>query len=207
MKPFIVIGAGGHARVVIDALRSIEASIAGVLDIAYDGEREDILGSPVLGGLDVLAEYPPGAVWLAIAVGDNIERRAIFDRYGGDGYEFPPVIHVQAVVSDTARLGSGSFVNVGAIVNARVRIGENCIVNTGSILDHETVLGDHSHVAPGVRVAGRVTIGGATFVGIGTSIIDGVRIGDGVIVGAGSVVIDDLESGFTYAGVPARRIR
>ena len=202
---FLIIGAGGHARAVIAALKSTGREIEGILDTDYKGQDETIMGVKVLGSYgELLSGFSAGEVNIALAIGDIEERRSEYERLTKLGYTLPPVIHSSAIFSKDAVLGSGVFIGPGAIIGPIATIGNNSIINTGAIIDHETRIGDHSHICPGVRIAGRVTVGTTSFIGIGSSIIDGICIGDNVKVGAGSVVIKDIGSGATVAGVPAR---
>ncbi|MBN2414767.1 acetyltransferase [bacterium] len=205
-RELTIIGTGGHARVVIDAAELTGYRVRGLVDLAYTGADEQILGHPVLGGPGLLEKGGiTGAV--CIAVGDNRVRRTWFERAVKQGMRLPAIVHPAAVVSEHAAIGAGVFVNAGVIVNAGAVIGDNVILNSGAVVDHETVIGDHCHIAPGARIAGRVRVGALSFIGIGASVIDGITIGEAVTAGAGSVVIRDVPGNTTVAGVPAGTIR
>lgn len=201
---FIIIGAGGHARTIIDCLKSSGKSIEGILDTDFKGVDEAIMGVSVLGSYeDLLSDYPSGSFYIALAIGDNEKRAEEFARLTELEYSLPALIHATSIVSESAQVGDASFIGLGAIIGPMANIGENVIINTGAIIDHESVVGPHSHICPGVRVAGRVNIGAHSFIGIGSSVIDRINIGEHVIVGAGSVVLDDIEDGAKVAGAPA----
>ena len=155
--------------------------------------------------LAALAPLRSAALGCAVlALGDNRERAALFDRCRSLGMELPAVIHPWARVEPSATVEEGALVCTGAIIGAQVTIGRGAIVNSGAIIDHESVLGDFAHAAPGTRIAGRVRIGDRAFVGIGASVIDRVTIGADAVVGAGAVVLEPVPAGMTAVGVPAR---
>lgn len=199
----IIIGTGGHARVVAELAKILNHEIQGFLDLDYSGRSEEILGVPVLGGMDLLEAFPK-KVNFFVAVGENSSRKKTYNEL--IAREFNPVtlIHPTVILSEGAKIDKGVFIGAGAVINIDAEIGENSIVNTGVIIDHETTIGRDSHVAPGCRIAGRVKIGEGTFIGIGASLIDKIKIGDGVIVGAGTVIIEDVPSFSKIVGVPGR---
>lgn len=201
----VVIGAGGHARPLIDAAQQAGFDIACVVDLNYSGADERILGCAIAGGTDLLdGDAVPHAALLAI--GDNSQRREWFDKLAASGWVFPNVVHPSATMSPHCNVGVGIFVNAGAIVNAAAKLGDNCIVNTGAIVDHESCLGSHSHVGPGAQIAGRVTIGRESFVGIGATVIQGLTIGNRVTIGGGAAIIRDVPDDATVVGVPGRTL-
>ena len=205
---FLIVGAGGHARSIIEALRSTGSEIEGILDTDYKGQDESIMGVKVLGALDeLLGDYANDNINIALALGNAEERRREFDRLSGLGYALPTIVHSSALLTESAVVGKGVFIAPGAIIGALATIRDNSIINTGAIVDHETSIGPHSHICPGVSIAGRVSIGEASFIGIGSSIIDGISVGENSIVGAGSVVIEDVAAGVTVTGTPARVVK
>jgi UDP-perosamine 4-acetyltransferase len=208
VKKVVIIGAGGHCRAVIECLKTSGRPIEVIVDLDYSGRSETVMGVPVLGSYEEFAGAPPpGGMELAMAIGDNRKRTAVYGRLLALGFSIPPVVHGTAYVSESASVGDGSFIGAGCIINAMASIGQNAIVNTGAIIEHETVIGPGCHIGPGARIAGRVTVGAGSFLGIGTSVIDCVRIGEDVTVGAGSVVLEDIGSGCTVVGSPARKVR
>ncbi|MCP3898949.1 MAG: acetyltransferase [Desulfobacteraceae bacterium] len=206
-KEFVIIGAGGHARVIVDTLLTMGFSLKGIVDVEYSGQKEKIMGYPVLGGLEFVEKFNPDEIVLSIAIGDNTQRRFQYDSFKQKGFFFPSMVHPAAIVSESSHISDGVFINAGAIINSNARIGENCIINTGSIIEHEVTIGEHCHICPGAKIAGRVNIGNNSFIGIGANIIDYIKIGHDVVVGAGSVIIDDIASESTYVGVPGRKIK
>ncbi len=206
--PIVGVGAGGHARCVIEAIRSTARfRVLGLVDDDPDLRGGRVLGYPVLGGEDALAGLRAG-VQLAFVgvggVGDNRPRRRAFDRLDEAGFRLPAVVHASAVVSPSARLGAGAQVLAGAIVGAEAAVGANALVNAGAIVGHGARVGDHAHVASGARVGGEVTVAEGAHVGSGAVVLQGLRVGGGAVVAAGAVVLADVADGVTVAGVPAR---
>jgi sugar O-acyltransferase (sialic acid O-acetyltransferase NeuD family) len=208
----VLIGAGGHARVVLDAARAangIEVSCVVDADPAKRGTAFE--GLEVVGDESALAGIRARGVEAIVLGVGSIDvgrgRRALFERVSVLGFELPAVIHPAAVISPSAQIGAACVVFAGAILNPGVRLGDNVIVNTAAVLDHDVVIGDHAHVSPGAHLAGGVTVGEGSHVGIGATVLQGVRIGANVVVGAGAVVVRDVPDGDRVAGVPARSLR
>lgn len=202
----LVIGAGGHARVVGASLRFLGIEIAAFVDPAFRaqghaGIKEMIAGAPVIGNAEVVQRFSPKQYDAYIALGDNAEREARFAQLRLEGYEMPALIHPESSLNYGVRIGEASCVCLGARLSAEVRIGKGAIVNTGAVVDHESDIGAFVHLAPGVTIAGRVRIGEKVFVGIGARVADGLSIGAGAIVGAGSVVLKDVPEGKKVLGV------
>jgi UDP-perosamine 4-acetyltransferase len=208
----VVIGAGGHARSVIEALRA-----GGLHDpVACTDPRPELHGSriddvPVLGDdarLEALrAEGVPGA---ALGVGgtrDNAPRARLFQLAQDLGFDLPSVVHPSAAVSAGAVLGEGSVVLAGAVVGPGATVGRNAIVNSGAVVEHDVRLFDHVHVASGAVLGGGVQAGESAHIGLGAAVVQGVEIGAGTVVGAGAVVVRDVPAGAVVAGVPARPLR
>lgn len=202
MKQLLIIGAGGHARPVVEIAQLNDWNIAGIIDTSYKGGNEEILGEKVVGGLDELSAYEPNETAIFLAIGDNNEREKKLNLLQGMGFDnFPALVHPKAIVSSTATVGNGTLICAGAIINPLVKIGEACIINTGTIVDHESEIDGFVHLAPGVKLAGRVKIGAFSFVGIGSSIIDKIQIGTDVTIGAGSVIIKNIPSNSKVVGI------
>jgi UDP-perosamine 4-acetyltransferase len=204
MNNVVILGGGGYARVVAEALRQSGASIKGYVDNKLVAEFSSL---PYLG--DDTALIGIGAAEHTVANGIGSirvphARRKVFDRYKNAGFSFVTVIHPSAVIASDVSLGEGAQINAGAVLQSSVRIGDNVIVNVGVVIDHDTFVGDHVHLATGAVLAGAVTVGEATMIGAGATIIQGIRIGRKALVAAGSVVIKDVPDNGRVAGVPAR---
>lgn len=207
----VVLGGGGHARVLIDCIRESNlAEIDGVLDKDSSLHGRKILDVPVIGGDELLNEMVEGGVTHFVVglggVGDNRPRRHLFEF--GCSFRLKPltVRHPHAVISRWASFGPGCQLLPGIIVNACAVLGENVIVNSGAIVEHDCVVGDHAHIASGARLASTVHVGIGAHIGAGATVRQSIRIGEGAVVGAGAVVVKDVEPGAVVAGVPARPI-
>ena len=203
------IGAGRHAKVVVEILRLAgQYEIVGLLDAGPEIRGRDILGIPVLGDDKLLEDlYNQGIRNLFFGLGGHehaTTRRRLFARASRQGWHFVSAIHPRSIVSDCAEFGEGVTVMAAAVINPCARLGKDVTVNTGAIVEHDCVVEDHSHIAPAAQLAGSVHVGEATHVGIGATVIDGIRIGNNVLVGAGAVVTKDVPDGVVIAGVPAR---
>jgi sugar O-acyltransferase (sialic acid O-acetyltransferase NeuD family) len=206
----LVLGAGGHGRVVLDILlQTGRHEVAGFLDNNAEIHGRRIDGIPVLGALDDLARIAAesGVGGVIVAIGDNGVRRGLARRVDAAGIDLLNAIHPSATLAHNATLGRNVVIAAGVVVCAHCQIGDSVILNTGCIVDHQTMIGEGSHVCPGVRIAGRVKVEQGTFIGIGATIIPKVTLGCESIVGAGSVVIEDVPPLATVVGVPARRVK
>lgn len=199
MMPLYVIGAGGHAKVVVATAEACGWPIAGVLDDDPTRWGRDVLGH-VVGGPST-GVLDDARALCVIAIGDNAVRRRLA---AGARCEFATLVHPRAVVHASVVLGPGTVVFAGAVIQPDARVGSHAIVNTGASIDHDSTLGIAVHIAPGARVAGSVTIGDETLVGIGACVIPGIRIGAGAVVGAGATVVRDVLDGNVVVGVPAQ---
>lgn len=208
--PVIVLGAGGHAKVLIEALLNNGAVIAGIVDPNPVLLGTEILGVQVIGGDEVVAGYPPTDVLLVNGVGSIGRpevRTLVFERFISQGYRFATVVHSSAVVASDVMLGEGAQVMAGVVIQPGTRIGCNAIINTRASVDHDCRVEDHSHLAPGVTLSGNVAVGAWTHVGTGATVIQGISIGANCLVGAGALVIRVVPDNTTVMGVPAREVR
>lgn len=202
MSAVLLIGAGGHAKVVADIFRCCDVSVSGLLDDDAKRWNTTYFGLPVLGAPESFADH--GAQGLILAIGSNAIRRQLAARLLPAQDWWQSAIHPRAIVAASARVGQGSVIGAGAVINADSIVGDHAIINTGASVDHDCQIGNFAHLAPGVHLAGNVKIGEGAFLGIGSVVTPGVQIGDWAIVGAGSVVLRDVPARSMVYGVPAK---
>lgn len=205
--PLIVIGGGGHAKVLVSTLLLCNRSILGFADPnpAADG----LLGIRCMGDDDVVLTHAPSRVQLVNGVGSTgsvARRKGIYERFMLAQFAFAGVIHPSATVAAEVEIEDGVQIMAGAIIQAGSSIGSNAIVNSGAVIDHDCVVGAHAHVAPGAVLSGNVYIGAGAHIGTGACIIQGISIGAGSVIGAGAVVVKNVPPGVTVVGVPAKAI-
>jgi acetyltransferase EpsM len=199
-----LIGASGHAKVIMETLTLHGTSISGVYD-----DNEAIVhfeGVPCKGKLAALkqqqADFEEGA--FVISIGNNHIRKKIAEQF--QDLPYLQAIHPKAIISASATIGAGTVVMAGAILNASSAIGKHVIVNTGATIDHDCVLHDFVHLSPNATLSGDVQVGEGTHIGAGAVVIQGIRIGKWATIGAGAVVIRDVPDGAKVVGNPARGI-
>ena len=209
VKRIVLIGGGGHCKVVLEVLEKLgDYEVHGISDLP---ERVDQL---ILNGykinmvdLDLEALYPK-VRYAFVSHGESLDlRRRLFELARSIGYDLPALVSPNASVSAYSQLGCGTLAMHHVVVNASSKIGANVILNTGAIVEHDSQIGDHSHIAPGAVLCGSVRVGEMTLVGANSVIIPGVHVGHNVVLGAGSVVIRDIPDNVSMAGNPARVIR
>ena len=207
----IGLSAGGHARVVIEALRGSSClQIIGLLDPDHRLHGTEVLDIPVLGNDDLLPGIREQGVSHAfLGVGScrpSMIRFRLFERLRQLGFDVVPTIHPDTTVSPSAQLGAGPTLLARSVINAGVRIGDNVLINTGAIVEHDCCIGDHAHIAPGACLAGAVTVGEGAHVGLMAAVREGVRIGRFALIGAGAVVVRDVPECAIILGVPGRQV-
>jgi UDP-perosamine 4-acetyltransferase len=208
----IILGAGGHARVLIDCIRaSGVAQIHGILDPERERWGQTMLDVPILGGDELMPRMADeGVRYFLVGLGStgNSEARQRLFRMGrSQGLQALTVIHPACIHSVAAVIGAGSQLLAGSIVNVGAVIGENVIINSGAIIEHDCRIEDHAHVATGARLAGTVHVGMGAHIGVGAAIRQGITIGEAAIVGAGAAVVEDVPPWTVVVGVPARVLR
>ena len=210
MDRIVIIGAGGHAASVADAL--LASGYWDVLGlIAPDSEREaSVCGLTVLGDDTELERLASEGVVAAIgvgSVGDATARMRVAARVRDAGLELPAIVHPKASVSAYASVGQGAFVAAGAVVGPHAVLGECCIVNSGAVVDHGCSIGAFAHIAPGASLSGDVTVGDGAHVGTGAAVIQGATIGRRAVIGVGSAVVSDIADDTRAWGVPCKEQR
>lgn len=198
MDRLVIIGASGHGKVVADI-----AKLNGYTDIVFLDDNEDVKecdGYSVIGKSD---NAPAGLVF--VAIGNARVRRKLIEKYS-DRIQ-PVLIHPNAVVARSAKIGYGTVIMAGAVVNSDAIIGKGVIVNTSSSIDHDCIVRDYCHVAVGAHLCGTVDIGESTWIGAGAIVSNNITICADCKIGAGAVVVKDIDKSGTYVGVPARYIK
>ncbi len=208
--PIVGYGAGGHARSLLEALRTGGAfEVVGLADDDPARAGAAMLGVEILGGEDALARARARGVAHAFVgiggVARRDARRQAFERLLALGFELPPVVHGAAQVSTWATLGRGAQVLGLSVVNAAAELADGAIVNTGAIVEHDCVVGVSAHVGPRATLGGHVTVGDGAHVGMGAVVVEGLRVGARALVAAGAVVVEEVPDGARVGGVPARR--
>lgn len=206
--PLILIGAGGHARVLQELAQASGRQFLGVCDpqLACQGITT-WRGLPVLGGDEALEEIDPTSVGLVNGIGQLVgsqARRDLDERLNTAGFTFPTLVHPAAWVASSATLADGVQVMAGAIIQPDSRINRNVIINTRASVDHDCSIGQHVHIAPGATLCGDVQVGEGAFIGAGAVIIQGIRIGACSVVGAGVTLTRNLDAGLTMRRADAR---
>jgi len=209
MTDIVVIGGGGHAKVIISIIKKIkDFRIIGYTDLA---DRGDILGVEYLGSDEllrqVIRDHP--SVTAVVGVGmlknsDAHKRKQLFDLADSLGLNLPPIISPDAIINEDVEISDGTVVMDGVVINSGTVIGEGVILNTNCSVDHDCKVGSFTHVAPGATLSGGVTVGKNVLVGTGAVVIQHKEIVDNVLISAGSTVVKDILKTGTYFGSPAR---
>jgi len=204
----VVIGASGHAKVVIDIVEKEGRNrISYLVDDNVALHGTSFFGYRVTGAISSILAGTAGERPMAlVAIGDNSARMRIASWLRGNGVELARAVHPQSQIGRGAVIGAGTVIMAGAVVNSDAVVGENVIVNTGATVDHDCVVGDGVHLAPGVHLCGGVRVGAGAFIGAGSVVIPGIRVGGNAIVGAGSTLLEDVSENVKAAGSPARKL-
>ncbi len=204
-RRIVILGGGGHAKVVLDVLRSTDLVPCAICDPARAGST--LHGVPVVGGDDAVPALRADGVRFAfVAIGNNAVRRRLSLDLLSRGFDLPTLIAPSAVIAPTAQIADGVLVMPNAVINADARIGRFAIVNTGAIVEHDCVVGDGAHIAPRAVLGGSVSVDDEAFVGIGSVVRPGQRVGRGTTVGAGAVVVSDIPDNTVVIGCPAKEM-
>lgn len=193
-----ILGAGGHAKVVIEIAELLRYKIVEVFD--QDRNVKTILEYPVNHNFQKLSEHQN----IFLGLGSNKSRKENLGKF----LENPiNLIHPSAVISNRVVMGFDNVMMAGSIVNSSTKIGNHCIVNTGASVDHDCVIEDYVHISPRVAVAGNVKVMEGAHLGIGSCVKQNITIGRWSIVGAGAVVVDDVPDYTVVVGNPAKPIK
>ncbi len=201
--PILVFGAGGHAKVVVDAILASGPAELVIVDDASRTAGRLLLGIPIC----VLSDSIGNCTRFHVAIGDNGTRQRKSAEIVVAGLRPFTVVHTEARVSPSATVGEGAFLAACCVLGPDVAVETGVVINHGAVVDHDCAVGEFAHVAPNVTLGGGVMVGRLTMVGAGATVLPGVRIGERCVVGAGAVVRRDVADGATVVGVPAREVR
>ena len=202
-RDIYLIGAGGHAKVILALLEAQGRKCLGIYD---DNKRRlgtTLMGVQVIGAVKEIPDRRD--ISAVIAIGDNAARKHIAKNFQNVHWE--TLIHPHSWVHSSVKIDEGSVVFAGAVVQPDTHIGKHTIINTSASVDHDCRIGDFCHIAPGCHLAGGVHIHNLTFIGVGAAVIPNISIASNTVVGAGASVVNDVAYSGTYIGVPAREIQ
>lgn len=213
MKKIIIIGSGGHAKVVADIILTREKElnedlkIIGFLDDNFKKLKYDnIFNIPIIGNLNNIDNFNKNEdYFFIIAIGSNEVRKKISKKYQKLNYY--TAIHPRSIISREVTIGSGTVVMANAVINPNSTIGKHCILNTSSVIEHDNELGDYVHISPNATLCGGVNINDNSWIGAGSVIRQQIHIGKNVLVGANSVVVKNIEDNCVVVGNPAKKIK
>ena len=212
MKDIVIIGAGGHAKVVADIilkrkqLLGDKVNIIGFLDDNLEKIQYDtIFGIPILGGTNLVEKFKCKNYEYIIAVGNNFLRRKIVDMHSDVKYY--TAIHPESIIGNEVQIGEGTVVMANTVINSYTKVGKHCILNTSCVIEHDNFIESYVHISPNATLCGNVSINRYSWIGAGATIIQNKKIGEKVIVGAGSVVTRDVKDNYTVIGNPERIIK
>ena len=196
----VIIGAGGHAKVIADIVLLSGDNLIGFLDDNKEKQGLTIFkGYKVIGKISDADKYQNS--YFIIAIGDNYRRSDIAEKLN---LKYYTAIHPKAIIADTVKIGEGTVVMAGAVINPSTKVGKHCIVNTSCSIDHDNTLEDYVHISPGAHLAGTVYIEEYTWICAGATVSNNISISSDIIVGAGATVLKNLSTAGTYVGTPAR---
>lgn len=209
VMPVVMLGAGGHARVLQSLLNMQGRTITAALDDdpAKLGQSLGSNGLMISGSLEQIAEHNPDEIELVNAVGSShrpTARQAVYEKMIARGYRFATLWHPSAIIAKEASIEPGTQVMASATIQASAKISANALINTAATIEHDTTIGEHCHIAPGATLCGNVTVGQGCHIGAGATLIQGITVGAGAIIGAGATVIRDVKEGQTVVGTPAK---
>lgn len=196
----VIIGAGGHGKVIADiALKLGYTNIA----FADDNATGNCMGFPIICNSTGLEQLDDGKIDFVIAVGNNEIRKKIAEYHG---VNWATLIHPSAQIGVNVKIGVGTVVmaGAGAVINVCASIGQHCIINSGAVVEHDNILADYVHISPNAALGGTVHVGECTHIGIGATVKNNINICENCKIGAGAVVVKDITKSGVYTGIPAK---
>lgn len=203
-KKIIIIGAGGHARMIATSiLKNKNMELAYFISDYKKTKNETIFNIPVVSINNIKNK---DLYYYIVGIGNNKERKNIYNNLKKERKKLISIIDNTAIININVSIKKGCFIAPGVIINTGTVIKKNTIINTGSIIEHDCQIGKNCHLAPGIKMAGYVKVGNCSFIGIGSSIKDKISIGNNVTIGMGSVVINNIKNNIIIVGIPAKKI-
>lgn len=196
-RPVIVLGAGGHAMVVLDILQQLKVKILAICSSDKPKKYSVFEGLTFLSNDSAVFDFSPKDVYLVNGIGSlpgSKKRAEIFRFYKNANYEFMSIISPYSIISTHAKIEEGVQIFANSVINAGASIGANTIINTGCVVEHECKIGNDNHIAPGASISGSVITHEFVHVGVGANIIQGVEVGKNSIIGAGATLTENLEN-------------
>lgn len=206
MRRLLIVGGGGHGKVVADTAREMGVEAIAFADDKYPALRT-VEGLPVIGTTADVRKLSDSITDVVVAIGNNRLRVKYLKEFRQLGLSLATLVHPRAFVSRTAQVGSGTVIFAQAAVNAAAVLGLGVIINTAASVDHDCVLGDGVHLSPGAHLGGSVTVGENTWVGVGAAVINDITIGSDSLIGAGAAIVRDVADKVTVVGIPGRVIK
>lgn len=213
MKKIIIFGCGGHTKIVLDCIKLGK----NYTPIGFiDEKNHDLAISKkikYLGSLknfnNIIKGHEPHNLLGVVAIGSNIVRRKIVSKINklNNKFKWANIIHPSAVISETAKIGTGNMILAGSIICSETKIHNHVSINTGTYIDHNNVFFDFSSTGPGVVTGGNVKVGAQSFLGIGCAIRHNITIGSNTVIGGQSFVCKNCKSDSLYYGIPTKRIK
>ena len=206
-KSVVIIGAGGHAKVIADIIIKSGDKVYGFLDDNKDVGTKVIEDYAVVGKVEdcVKLQKENEEFGFVIAIGSNNIRKMLNEKYHNLNYY--TAIHPNAVIGMQVKIDKGTIVMANACINPNAKIGKHCIINTAAIVEHDNIIEDYVHLSPNATLCGTVTIGEGTHIGAGAIVKNNTSVTQDCIVGAGAVVVKNIGESGTYVGVPAKGIK
>ena len=197
----IIIGAGGHGKVIADIIIKSGDCLLGFLDDNLSSEN-NISGYPILGKIGDIYKFENKAKFI-IGIGNNYTRKQITEKYK---VIWHTAIHPSAVIAFDVNIEAGTVVMANTVINTSAKIGKHCIVNSGAIVEHDNDISNYVHISPNVSIGGTVKLGELTHIGIGATIRNNISITSQCTIGAGAVVVKNIADRGIYVGIPAKKV-
>lgn len=194
MSKVVILGAGGHARVIADIIEACGDEVTAFLD---DDPKAQLRS----GKIGDYVRYEKSE--FIIGIGDAAVREKLSEL----PVKWYTAVHPSAIISKSAKICEGTAVMPCAVINSGAYVGKHCIINTSAVVEHDDTVEDYAHISVGVKLGGTVHIGKSTWVGIGATVRNNIDICGGCMIGAGAVVTDNIREKGQYVGLPAGKVK